>query len=161
MTLRMYGIENLPRPLKDSNALKEGGIQTVDNTLDNKPRILIMGDSHALMWSSVMDEIAQEMEIPIFFFGMDAKFPFIRNFSLDKPSRETLDGLYDYKRVESIVNQNCIVFIIARWSWSWRHYEYANSMISFIERNNSYTVLIEQPPELFFGDRNTPQYLSF
>ena len=34
-------------------------------------------------------------------------------------------------------------------------------MISFIEKQGSSTILIEQPPELFFGDKNAPQYISF
>ena len=160
MKMRMYGIELVPRPTYDDNALVEGGIRT--NNLENERfRILVMGNSHALMWSAVIDDIAEELQIESRFLGMDAVFPFIRNFSSNDTNQETTLSLYDKQRTRSILQGDCLVILAVRWSWSWRHYEYARNMIQFIEAQGSRTILIEQPPELFFGDKNAPQYLIF
>lgn len=161
MKLRMHGIDSIRRPTSEQDALKNGGIVTNKNTDSNYPRFIVMGDSHALMWSSLIDEIGRELNATTIFLGMDATFPFIKNFTQEKDNEANLQKVYDDRRVKSILEGPCVVILCTRWSWNWRNYKAAKKMIEFIERQENNTVIIEQPPELFFGDKNTPQYLSF
>jgi peptidoglycan/LPS O-acetylase OafA/YrhL len=161
MKSRMHGIKIIERPKSDNQALKTGGIITNKNPESQYPRLIVMGDSHALMWSSVIDEIGHELNATTIFMGMDATFPFIRDFSTKQTNEESVELLYDLRRVESIISGNCVVILCAKWSWNWRHQQSAKEMIDFIENEGSHTIIIEQPPELFFGDKNSAQYLSF
>lgn len=158
---RMHGIKIIERPKSDNQALKTGGIITNKNPESQYPRFIVMGDSHALMWSSVIDEIGYELNATTIFMGMDATFPFIRDFSTKQTNEESVELLYDLRRVESIISGNCVVILCTKWSWNWRHQQSAKEMIDFIENERSHTIIIEQPPELFFGDKNSAQYLSF
>ena len=159
MKLRMHGIKVMSRPEKDDSALENGGIARNLDSLE--PPVLVMGDSHCLMWSPVINEIATEREIPFLFLGMDARYPFVRNFSLENSADKTLDSIYDSTRVKAITARKSLIVLAVRWSWNWRYYEAARKMIEFVDRQGGRTLLIEQPPELFFGDKNAPQYLSF
>tara|TARA_B100001093_G_scaffold518824_1_gene605155 strand:+ start:577 stop:2391 length:1815 start_codon:yes stop_codon:yes gene_type:complete len=160
MKLRMHGIKIVERTEDEILALKKKG-DIMDDTNAKKPKLLVMGNSHALMWSGIIDEIANELGISVSFYGMDSKFPFIRNFSSHSLKNESGTFKYDNDRVHAIAKGDCTVIFAVRWSWSWRHYQEARKMISFIEKQGSSTILIEQPPELFFGDKNAPQYISF
>ena len=159
--LRMYGLEITKRPIADKDALYTNGITTNIKNNDKYPNLIVIGDSHALMWSPIIDEIGKEMNTTTIFWGMDAYFPFIRNYENLEVNNESKANIYDRKRVKSIIQNDCIVILCTRWSWNWRHFEYAKKMIDFVENKGSHTIIIEQPPELYFGDKNCPQYLSF
>jgi peptidoglycan/LPS O-acetylase OafA/YrhL len=161
MKLRMHGIESIRRPTSEQDALRNGGIVTNKSAESNYPSFIVMGDSHALMWSSLIDEIGRELNATTIFLGMDATFPFIKNFSTEVNDTVNLQEIYDNVRVKTIQEGPCVVILCTRWSWNWRNYKAAKKMIEFIGRQGNNTVIIEQPPELFFGDKNTPQYLSF
>ena len=162
MQRRMMGIEIVPRPRTDHNALKHGGI--IMQYGDEIPNVMLLGDSHALMWSPIIDEISRELNITTSFYGMDGRFPFIHSYTdlgKDELEAETLQKQYDRSRIKFIRKWKPLIILAVRWSWSWRHDEQAQQLIEFIEENDAEILLIQQPPELYFGDKNTPQYLSF
>ena len=53
-----------------------------------------------------------------------------------------------------------VVLIVSKWS-NFNSIEKTRELIEFIGGLGSNILLIEQPPELYFGDKNTPQYLSY
>ena len=155
---KMYGIEVLHKSGKNDLSLENGGVRNVNSP--EKPKVLVMGNSHALMWSSVIDEVTKELNLVTAFYGMDSRFPFIKDFSIEKAD-DSIDYLYDKFRVQAIIENKTLVVLAANWSYYHYRINDIRKTIQFIEKNGGSTLLIEQPPVLFFGDRNAPQYLSY
>jgi len=161
---RMMGITVSNSDSIDVNAYSNGGIKRLYGT--KKPEIVVLGDSHALMWASVLDEVAKELGKSISFYSADGTPPFFsipvikkKNgtmfFSADQKfafDRARLKHLQEWKPK--------LVVIVARWSSS-KDIQENRDLIKYIGDLGSRILFIEQPPELFFGDKNTPQYLSY
>ena len=130
------------------------------------PQIVVIGDSHALMWARVLDDVAREQHRTIAFQSADGTPAFFaipprrdarstRYFSADQKlafDRARLDALERWRPA--------VVVVAARWSAIDRPGE-ARSLLERIGQVGARAVLVEQPPELFFGDRNAPQYLAY
>jgi peptidoglycan/LPS O-acetylase OafA/YrhL len=164
---RMRGVAVLHSDSIDINAYSNEGIEKIYGK--PIPEIMVLGDSHALMWARVLDKSAEELKTSITFFSADGTRPF---FSIP-PRRESkrnpffsADQKYsfDIARLKFLNERKPkIVVISCRWS------NYANKddmqkindFIQYIGNLGSRVLLIEDPPELFFGDKNAPQYLSY
>ena len=68
---RMEGIKVKLRNKNDSFNFVPGGI--IKDYANDSPKIIVWGDSHALMWSPVLDQIAKDLNTSIAFFGRDGK----------------------------------------------------------------------------------------
>jgi peptidoglycan/LPS O-acetylase OafA/YrhL len=150
MQRKMMGIHTIPRPSSDYDALGRGGI--IMQYGSETPAIMLLGDSHSLMWAPILDDIAHELNTTISFCGMDACPPvFLKNH--DQPKYH-----YNLKTLTYIKKWKPIVIISARWSF-W-HGLNLEDTVERISKNNGNIILIQQPPELFFGDKNAPQHIS-
>ncbi len=125
------------------------------------PDVVLMGDSHGLMWAPVVDEICKEMEWTVGFWTWTGVSPFIQlpiqSAGTDLITPEQQEA-YDRARVESIESWRPIVLIATRWSA--RTLQEVVPMMDWLETLEIESLIIEQPPELFFGDKFTVEYLA-
>jgi len=153
---RMYGItilNDLNRSSTDSDSLHN------NYGISQEYDILVIGDSHSLMWSPIIDQISIDNNLSTSFKGSDGRFYFLEEFS-SKFSSSYNDSKYENIK-DSIFNEKCLVFILTRWD----NYPSGNkdieNLVKYIHKIGCKSILVEQPPVLFFGDKNAPQYLSF
>lgn len=129
------------------------------------PEIVVLGDSHALMWSSVLDDVARELGKSISFFAADGT-PAFFSIPVEESQRTKFFSseeklIYDMARMYRLEEwQPKVVVIVSRWS-AVKNMGDTEDLIEFLGRIGSKILLVEQPPELFFGDRNAPQYLAY
>ncbi len=161
---RMEGIVMPERESCQTNAYATGGI--IKDYGGTTPEIVVIGDSHALMWSGVVDMICKELSITVSFYAADGTPPFI-NLPLKKPKGKLIyfsaedKYVFDKKRLEYIRDwKPKIIILVSKWAYV-EDIHIADDLIQYIGKNKAQIILIEQPPVLFFGDRNAPQYLAY
>ena len=162
-TLRkMQGIKVSDNKGRNWQAYKEGGVAKLYGKAT--PEIVVLGDSHALMWSSTLDGIAKQLHKSIGFYAADGTPTFFdipvkaghqtTFFSADE-KRE-----YDEARLKYLTLWKPEIVVIVQ-SWSGLdNVESTKDLISFLGDLGSKVFLIEQPPLLFYGDKNATQFLS-
>jgi peptidoglycan/LPS O-acetylase OafA/YrhL len=126
--------------------------------------IVVLGDSHGLMWAEVLEEIAKELKLNICFFAANATSPFIKLPLKEEPNTKFRNSqeklLFDKARTESIKTwKPRIVLLLTRWSMV-PNTEVAKDLMSLLMETPAQVLTIEQPPELFFGDKKTPRQLA-
>ena len=130
-----------------------------------EPTVVVLGDSHALMWSGLIDSITRELGQTTSFYATVSTSPFLRfplALSNRPPGNFTQDQLlvYDQQRVNFLEEwRPKVVIIVARWEKY--HTEDTKDLVELCGRTGAQVLLIEQPPVLYFGDRNAAQYLSY
>ena len=133
---------------KTTGILKQYGAGGVD--------VMVLGDSHGLMWAGVLDEIAAELKLNISFFTAAATSPFI-GLAFDESNKNwTAEDrlLFDRIRLARIAEwKPKLVLILTRWSS--RSMEQTHDLFRALEEHQCRVLTIEPPPELFFGDNNT------
>lgn len=160
---RMRGITIAENTSIDTQAYANGGIKKIYGT--KNPEIVVLGDSHALMWSRVLDEAAKKLNTSISFYAADGTATFF-TIPTVKKSKGTLflsaeeKYIYDNSRLKFLDKWKPKVVVIAR-KWSGGDMELATDLIEYIGNIGSQILLIEDPPELFFGDKNVPRYFSY
>lgn len=159
---RIAGTMNIPDRVAPVEAYREGGLIIGEG--DRSPQIVVLGDSHALMWSHMIRTVSDRLGLKSSFYSMRGVSPFVtiplsRNQQVRHLSPvEKYE--YDESRLRYIEQWHPqIVFVSVRWS------TYVNEPIgdlfTFLEQHADHVILIEQPPELAIGNRNTEQYLCY
>ena len=159
---KMQGIKVSANKGRNWQAYKEGGVVKLYGK--ESPEIVVLGDSHALMWSSTLDQIAKQLNKSIDFYAADGTPTFFSipvklgnrtTFFTAEEKRE-----YDEARLKYLkLWKPKIVIIIQSWS-NLESVESTKDLIKFLGEIGSKVFLIEQPPELFYGDKNATQFLS-
>lgn len=160
---RMTGITVPHSERIDTNAYASGGIKKLYG--GKSPDIVVLGDSHSLMWAKILDEIAKELSTSISFYSANGTPTFFsippvleakgtRFFSANEKY------LFDNARLKSLAEWKPKVVVIVS-SWAGQNKKNTSDLIRYIGSIGSKALLIEQPPVLFFGDKNAPQYLSY
>jgi peptidoglycan/LPS O-acetylase OafA/YrhL len=159
---RMQGITVMKRDkLRKKHHLRQG----IQKRYGPKsPEIIVFGDSHALMWSVVLDEIAKQTRTSICFYGAEGtptffQIPVQKNHGTRYLSAHE-KHVFDTSRLQSLKQWKPKIVVISS-RWSNIHLEQTRDLLEYIGRIGSQVFLLEDPPELFFGDKNAPQYLSF
>lgn len=159
---RIAGTLEIPPRMAADDAYLNGGL--IFGEEDRSPQIVVLGDSHALMWSHTIRTVADQFGLKSAFYAMRGVSPFV---SLPLRKDQQVRHLspvekyqYDEARLRYIAQwKPSIVFVSVRWS------TYTNQSIGdlfeFLEKNAAHVVLIEQPPELAIGNRNALQYLCY
>lgn len=161
---KLVGVDAASRAPADDSAFKEQGIFRQYGS-NSTPEIIVVGDSHGAMWSSVVDDICRSRRLTVSFFSTVGENPFF------DPSKEraiaNTNGFSRDQRLHfeaqlkhALQSWRPIVVIAARWSIV-RNVDEARDLIEFIGECGGKVVLIEQPPEVALGDRNSAQYLSY
>ncbi|MFA7156732.1 MAG: acyltransferase family protein [Bacilli bacterium] len=160
---RMRGITFWKNDHFVKDVYAHGGIKKIYGS--KFPEIVVLGDSHGLMWSGVLDEIAKRIRTSISFYAADGTSVFF-DIPIKKMNGNnffTVDQKYkfDKSRIAYLsMWKPKVVIIAAKWS-NIKDIQETKDLIEYIGNFGSQIYLIEQPPELFFGDKNAPQYLSF
>ena len=160
---KMVGVAVREDPNKNWKAYSEGGI--IKKYGKDVPEIVVLGDSHALMWSSVLDLVAKQLGKTISFYAADGTPTFFNIPVTDSGSTIYFSAkekqLYDQSRLDYLKKWKPETVIISQ---SWLNLdstESTNDLINFLGEIGSHVFLIEQPPELFFGDKNATQFISY
>jgi len=163
------GITIPVRDVKYNNAYSQGGI--VKRYGGENVDILLLGNSHALMWAPVIDEICQECHYTVLFYAVDAVYPFP-----SIPPKRNAPGafspeewvIFESNRVSLIEQRHPRLVIVAG---CWAHYtldyrvsEFLAAVSNINRRGNSgrrsEVLFIEDPPQLGLGGINAPQFCS-
>lgn len=158
---RMEGITVSTNQTSEYDYFAKGGI--IKTYGKETPELVVLGDSHGVMWSGVLDEICAELGISVSFYATDGVAPFF-NIPIEKQKSTTYFSseekyTFDKMRLFYLKEWKPKVVVIAV-KWSIRDLQATQDLIKFLDGIGSKVLLIEQPPELFFGDKNTPQYLA-
>jgi peptidoglycan/LPS O-acetylase OafA/YrhL len=163
------GITMTPRDVNYTNALTPWGLvrRYGGDNLD----VIVFGDSHALMWSPVIDEICQESRFTVVFDAVALVDP----VPAIPPKRKALAGFspdewvaFESNRVSVIRERHPRLIIIAsRWTSSGLN----SKLIPFLEEvskinrfgnasQRSEVLFVEDPPEWALDGMNAPQFCS-
>lgn len=159
---KLQGIKIAEDRGRNWQAYKEGGVAKLYGK--ETPEIVVLGDSHALMWSSTLDQIARQLHKSIDFYAADGTPTF---FSIpaklsDRTIFFTAEEKFEYDKARLKYLKLWkpeIVIVVQSWS-NLESVESTKDVIKFLGEIGSKVFLIEQPPELFYGDKNATQFLS-
>jgi peptidoglycan/LPS O-acetylase OafA/YrhL len=162
-----HGIESPSRGDEGKDSHRTGGIRKLYGGRD--PQVVVLGDSHAIMWSGILDEIFVELKLSVSFLAADGTVPFF-DIPVTKESSIsaiyfTAGEMYEFNRskLEQISAwKPKMVLISARWSLilNTESARRAVSLVEFLQKQGTQVIFLGEPPTLFFGTRNAPQYLA-
>lgn len=160
---RMQGVEVSPRAPGLNDAHRQGIAARYGShaSLD----VLVLGDSHGLMWAPAIDAAARELKTNILFMTADGTPVF---FDPAKPEA-TQDGTFFTQRQWSEFNRARLDVIqqqrprIVLFGSSWRPdvTPEALPLLREIKAQGSKVVFIEDAPDFAIGDRNAPSYMAY
>jgi peptidoglycan/LPS O-acetylase OafA/YrhL len=131
---------------------------------EGAPDIVVLGSSHALMWSKVIDELSEELGLSVSFFTARGTASFI-----EIPVKERAMGIFtaeqkkvfDTNRLEKIKKWSpSLVIIVDRWSVRYDLNRYQD-MLDYIRDCGSEVLFFEQPPEVEVGDYSVPLFVAY
>lgn len=126
---------------------------------------MLLGDSHALMWAPVIDEICREEGWTVAIAGMTATTAFF-----EIPVRENQPGSPFYTPAEKAEFDRARLDALRRWRprvvilagrWTYRSSRHERDLLDELDRLGCRVLWIGQPPELGIGNHNTRQFLAF
>ncbi len=143
-------------------AFKEGGI--IRQRTDPQPRVVVIGDSHAVMWSKLVDDITGELDLTTSFWSMNGESGLMHVPPVQKVS-DFLDGRqyfdYDYQRQQFIEIWKPDVVVVAL-RWNPYLVKKAEVLFDFIGSHAGEVIIVESPPVLSeIGNRSAYQFLSY
>jgi peptidoglycan/LPS O-acetylase OafA/YrhL len=170
-TLAFYhNISQQSRLEKFNDCYKKEGIITNDK--NGKPKIILIGDSHGVMWAKLIDEIAEEAHITLSCYTTSGEPPFFDIENIN--SQEKTKSFSKEQRIEyakSMINniekwKPKVIALVCRWeSFFMRNNskQQLNEFLSFLESKKIKVLLFTQPPMLnYIPDRtNTAQYFTY
>lgn len=163
----LYNIDIHKRPDSLSSAFKKEGF--IIKIANKDPEIVLIGDSHGVMWAKIIDEIADKRKISRSFYTTNASKPFISISNIN----DQISNPYFTKeqRVEFAMSMISNikkwkpkkVILACRWStldaYESNHFE---ELLDFLRKERIEVLLINQPPTLhFFENQNASQYFSY
>lgn len=163
------GVINPKRPEIYKHAYKNGGIITSKH-IKSTPKILVLGDSHGVMWAKIIDEISKSLKTKTSFYTASGIVPFfnIKNVNVQKTPRI---GFTNTQRVDNVENflQNFeiwkpkILVIISKWnSRSDKHLAQLAELVELCNKTQTQVLIFNQPPQIdLIGNRNSARFLSY
>lgn len=129
------------------DALKNGGIRIEDES--EEPKLVVVGDSHAQMWSDAIATVSKSNNIPTAFFSQCGE----RWWDADFDKEES----FVYQFVEEWKPQVVVVAL----SWRQKRGAGIEQFLQFAGAQGSRVLLIEDPPWLLpCGQRSSIQWLA-
>jgi peptidoglycan/LPS O-acetylase OafA/YrhL len=158
----MSGIIMEKRPPELLEAYKDSGV--VKRYGADLPEIVVLGSSHGLMWSKVIDEVAEELGRSISFFTARATVPLIEFPIKEKATTFFTVGekrVFDHNRLAQLKAwRPKLVIIIDRWSIR-ENIEAYPAMLEYIKDCGAHVLFVEQPPEIEIGDTTAPLFVAY
>lgn len=131
---------------------------------DGDPTIVVLGDSHGLMWGRTVEEICQELEVTVSFYTAKATPLWIELPVAEKPSRyftKEQKFTFDSKRLEYIKAWSPeVVILVDRWSSRGDPFQYVE-FLRYLNSCGSEVILVGQPPEIPTVGMNVPVYVAY
>lgn len=127
--------------------------------------VLVLGDSHGLQWSTVINEIMREMGKNVLFMTADGTPVFF-----DIPIKEnrqksfmfTSKQLEEFKQARlKVIREKHPKLVVISSYWREEYINESEDLINEISKTGAKVLLIADPPRFDIGDRNAPQYLSY
>lgn len=158
-------IETIDTPKREASAdsYLNGGIIVGEG--DSSPKIVVLGDSHGVMWSDAIRSATQKLGIKTSFISMIGVSPFVQLPLSRKQEVRYLASekkfAYDKSRMDLIEAWKPeLVIVCVRWDA--KRAAQTTDLLRFLEKHSVKVLLMEQPPVLEnIGDRNTLQYIVF
>ena len=154
---------NTPEREASATAYKVGGI--IRKRSDAEPRIVMIGDSHAVMWSRAFDDVTGELDLTASFWSMNGESAMMQFPPVEKAggiylgARERFD--YDAQRQDLIRKWNPDIVIVAC-RWELLSEAETAGLFQFLASHAKRVLLVESPPVLDgVENRCLHQYLSF
>lgn len=145
---------DIPKREAPADAYLNGGI-IVGSDDRTPPRIVVLGDSHGVMWSDAIRQVVEKLAIKTSFYSMNGLSPFM-DLPLSSDPKLAYRYQYDQARLDFLRTwQPELVIVCARWS-TLRESEAAD-LLGFLEEHSAHVLLMEQPPELTFGNTSALQ----
>ena len=158
---RMFGIITPIRQKSEYPAIAWNGVTKTYGDSDSE--VMVLGDSHSLMWSSTIDSICHESGITVSFFGANGTRPSISSPPQKVPSQLlTADEKFhfDSARLRTLNSKKLkLVILSARYS-EYKNGKELEKLLDLITRSGVKCLIIEQPPMMPFGDRNALIYCA-
>jgi peptidoglycan/LPS O-acetylase OafA/YrhL len=147
---------------KFNDAYKKEGIIT--NEKYGAPKIMLIGDSHAVMWGKLLNEISNKLGVTLSCYTANGSKPFfnIRNIN-SQSENEYFTQIQRTDYAKSIILniekwKPKLVILVCRWSIN----DEINELISYLEKRNISVLLFTQPPVLnFMVNKNASQYFTY
>lgn len=130
------------------------------------PSIVVLGDSHALMWGSAIDEAARELGRTVAFYTASGVRPYVplppTLQTAGNPIMSPEDALvWEQKKLHYIAEwKPDVVIMSCRWSRAGSEAA-LKAYLRELRQHAGAVLLIEQPPELYFGQVNAAQFLGY
>ncbi len=145
---------------------KQGIINIVDN---QDPKVLIIGDSHGVMWAKTLQEVSTELHVSSSVYTTNASRPFfnIKNLNNQESNQSfTKEERIDYAKsiISNINNWNISTVIIScRWQTLTNKGKVDfEDLISYLNDKDIKIIVINQPPQIsIMNDVNAVQFISY
>jgi len=150
------------RSLGTTNRFSEDGV-----SFRSKPGpmdIVVLGDSHAMMWAHLLHDHANQQGKNIAFFVANGTSPFL-GFKSPKLEDTRFKRPTDLDRFNRLRHERLVewrprvVMILTRWTMV-PNAQATEELFGVLDSIGSRVLTIQQPPELFFGDRKNPAQLA-
>jgi peptidoglycan/LPS O-acetylase OafA/YrhL len=157
----------MPREDLWNSAFKEKGI--VLNAFIGEPTLMLLGDSHGVMWAKLMNELSDSLRIPMTFFTANSGKPFVNWNQIEK--QEANGHFNALQRVEyaralkiAVEKQRLKLVVIAvRWDQlNEKEKAQLHELLQDLELRGLKVLLLTQPPVLnFMENKNTAQFATY
>ena len=128
------------------------------------PDVVILGDSHAVMWASQIETVVRDLGLTASFFAMNGVDPFVdQPIQAAEPDSQLSPedrSAYDRARLDRIAEwKPQVVILIARWSTV--SLPNTRDLMWHLQKHAGTVLLVEQPAEAQIGQRSMFQYLAW
>lgn len=153
---------NIPPGSHALTAYKEQGI--IEGPAGSTPKMVVLGDSHGLMWSETLRKIAREEGVTTAFFSMGGISPFLSIPPLTSQSSERLTAEekleFDRARLRCISDWKPKVVVISCY-WDTIESGETTELLKFLETYSGKVLLLEDPPVLNMGDNQNAMQVAY
>jgi len=125
--------------------------------------VVVIGNSHALMWAPVIDDICRDHKLTVLFYAADGTTPY-PTIPPQKIANDTFSAdewfAFESRRLKILDEQKPrLVIMGARWVGGDLSEEF-KTFLNYLSKRNLKLLLIEDPPVLAIGEINAPEYLT-
>jgi peptidoglycan/LPS O-acetylase OafA/YrhL len=162
-----YNVSMPDQKLIYKNAFKEDGITTITN--GKKPELMLLGDSHGVMWAKVLNEICDSLKISRSFYTANGTKPFFNLKDIDSQQGNEYFNPKERSEYAKSVIENIetwkpkVIIIACRWDTITKEEKEAcSNLLEYLNSKSVRVILIGQPPMLeFVAENNASQYFTF
>jgi peptidoglycan/LPS O-acetylase OafA/YrhL len=150
-----------------NNAFKENGILL--NALLGDPAVLLLGDSHGVVWAKLMNELSDSLQIPMTCFTANSGKPFINWNQIEK--QESNGHFNGSQRIEyaralrNALESNDLKLIVIAVRWdelNENEKSQLHQMLHELELKRQNVLLLTQPPVLnFMENKNAGEFATY